>query len=386
MFQAEYVRNLNCNYERILLDKKPEENRYQYCIIGRGGIKGLLSCSLRYLNGLAYLYYDISSTQNVAQLYNNRSITREWMKDFFWSMRQIRQEMDRFLLDQHNIIWNPDQIYQDVEKNIFYFLYIPYYEGDCGFLSLVDYWVEHINYEDEGLVECVYKMHEQYELLGEVYLQEQIFEDFDSLNEMKQIQESLTQTNVREADALSVGDISVEETKETNLCSVPSKESGEEKTQKKGFRYLFESRMKKQKEERAEYLHSMQDRMNGYAVCEDTEYQAEDLGKTIFIEEGEEQKQETRGLYNQKGERVARLETSVYVIGKKPEEADCVLKDNSVSRVHARILSEDGRMYLEDLNSTNGTYKNGLRLQPYEKRILEPEDEIRLGKIILIFK
>ena len=69
MLNTEYVRNLNCNYERILLDKKPEEKRYQYCILNRGGIKGLLPCSLLYINGVAYLYYDISSKQNVTQLY-----------------------------------------------------------------------------------------------------------------------------------------------------------------------------------------------------------------------------------------------------------------------------------------------------------------------------
>ena len=58
---TEYVRNLHSNYERLKLDKKPEENRYQYCILSRGGIKGLLPCSLRYLNDEAYLYYDITS-------------------------------------------------------------------------------------------------------------------------------------------------------------------------------------------------------------------------------------------------------------------------------------------------------------------------------------
>ena len=42
MLQTEFVRNLNCNYERILLDVNPEEKRYQYCILSRGGIKGLL--------------------------------------------------------------------------------------------------------------------------------------------------------------------------------------------------------------------------------------------------------------------------------------------------------------------------------------------------------
>ena len=56
MLQTEYIRSLNCNYERILLENKPEEKRYQYCILNRGGIKNLLPCSLRYINGLVYLY------------------------------------------------------------------------------------------------------------------------------------------------------------------------------------------------------------------------------------------------------------------------------------------------------------------------------------------
>ena len=42
MLQTEFIKNLNCNYERIKLDEKPEENRYQYCIVTRGGMKGIL--------------------------------------------------------------------------------------------------------------------------------------------------------------------------------------------------------------------------------------------------------------------------------------------------------------------------------------------------------
>ena len=116
MLQSEYIRNLNCNYERVLLDKKPEENRYQYCIVTRGGIRGLLPCSLRYINGQAYLYYDISSTQSVAQLYARKAIGRQWMKDFLWGMRRIKQELGRFLLDDANLLWYPEQIFQDLEK------------------------------------------------------------------------------------------------------------------------------------------------------------------------------------------------------------------------------------------------------------------------------
>ena len=37
--------------------------------------------------------------------------------------------------------------------------------------------MEHIDYEDEVLVDCVYKMYEQFENAGEIYLQERIFQD-----------------------------------------------------------------------------------------------------------------------------------------------------------------------------------------------------------------
>ena len=92
------------------------------------------------------------------------------------------------------------------------------------------------------------------------------------------------------------------------------------------------------------------------------------------------------GLYTPEGRLLASIDKSTMSIGKKKEEVDCVLEDTSVSRIHARITDDKGDIYLEDLNSTNGTFKNGLRMQPYEKRKLETGDEIKCGKVILIFR
>ena len=104
------------------------------------------------------------------------------------------------------------------------------------------------------------------------------------------------------------------------------------------------------------------------------------------VEEFGEERADIHGLYTQEGELVFNLDEQSVILGKKKEEADCVLEDHSVSRMHARITMEKDGFYLEDLNSTNGTCKNGLRLQPYEKRKLESEDEVRLGKVVLIFR
>lgn len=379
MLQTEYLRSLNSNYERILLDKKPEERKYQYCIISRGGIKGLLSCSLRYINGLAYLYYDISSKQSITQICDRHVISRKWMKDFFWSMRHIQLELGRFLLDERNILWYPQQIYQDLESNIFSFLYVPYYEGDNGFHQLLEYFVEHIDYEDEVLVDCVYKMYEQFENAGEIYLQERIFQDVKLLEGGDDRKEEEAVTGYRELELPGVEQNKGNDKEEDNKYEIAKDEIKE----KKGLFSIFDGRRKK--DTRGNYERALQLTMGGYAVAEDTPYEEEEWGKTIYIEADSGQKERTHRLCTSDGKMIMQLDRPSITIGKKKEEADLVLEEVSVSRIHARIIKEQNDFYLEDLNSTNGTYKNGLRMQPYEKRKLEEGDEIRFGKKEFVF-
>lgn len=410
MLHTEYVKNLNCNYERILLEEKPEENRYQYCIVGRGGIKRLLPCSLRYINNEAYLYYDISSTQSLSQFYAGKSIKREWIKDFLWTMKQIRIELERFLLDESNLLWYPEQIFQDLEKKDFFFLYIPYYNGESGFQELLDFLVEHVDYEDDVLVECIYTFYEQYKAHGEVYLKEQIFEDARQLDAgpaekaLKTEEEGFnrraggTQT-VNLLDTADTGTAAAvfASTNMTRTAAVGTDmaDVGEEYNKpKKGLLYFLENRRKKQQEERAHLQKQTEEMTAACAVAEMTPYTAfrqetkddyeEEMGKTVYMEEQEENK--VYYLFTREGMPVYALKKDSVIIGKMQGEADCILSDNSVSRIHARITKEREEFYVEDLNSTNGTFKNGLRLQPYEKRKLAAEDEIRLGKTILIFR
>ncbi|MDE6639633.1 MAG: FHA domain-containing protein [Acetatifactor sp.] len=366
--QTEFVRSLNCNYERILLEEKPEEKRYQYCILNRGGIRGLLPCSLRYINGSAYLYYNISSKQNIKQLFGGRCITRAWITDFMWSFRQIEQELGRFLLDRKNILLYPEQIYQDLESNVFSFLYIPYHAGENGFKELLEFWVEQIDYNDEALTACVYQMYEQYERNGDVYLQTKIFEDAERLENAGRPEQS---------------EKAAESAPHTE-ASAPNTEGETEAERKKHFFGIFMSK-KKEREIRENYRQNMQESMQGYAVAEETVY-GEEYGKTIYIEGSGEPVKTKREVCTPEGRVLAVIDRPITTIGKRKEEADIVLEDMSVSRLHARIVKEKEKYYIEDLNSTNGTFKNGLRLQPYERRELEQEDEIKTGRVIMVFR
>lgn len=384
MFTTEYVRTCNCNYERIALEKKPEERRYQYCILSRGGIRYLLPCSLRYIDGAAYLYYDISSTQNVVQLFAEKSVGRGWIKDFLWGIKQMRQELDRFLLEENNIIWNPEQIFQDLEKNDFFFLYMPYHEGENGLEALLDYLVEHIDYEDEALVEFIYAAYEKVRMQGVEYFHKQIHEDFLQMEKVE-ITKKISATNIQDMP------------RQEYILNREEREAASEKeTDKKGVKFFWEGRKKKQSQ-KLEYKEKLRQRLNGapaFAVCEESIYEeetekqeesfAEEFGKTIYIEEILPVSKPA--LYKPNGEQAAELTKLPFVIGKKKESADLVLNDYSASRIHARITMEEGIYYIEDLNSTNGTFKNGLRMHPYEKRRLESGDELKFAKTEYIYR
>ncbi len=64
-------------------------------------------------------------------------------------------------------------------------------------------------------------------------------------------------------------------------------------------------------------------------------------------------------------------------VGRKTDN-DLVLNDITISGLHCKVLYQDEKVYLQDENSTNGTFVNGERI--FEKTELHKGDKILLGK------
>ena len=62
-------------------------------------------------------------------------------------------------------------------------------------------------------------------------------------------------------------------------------------------------------------------------------------------------------------------------------EGDIVLSHPSVSAIHCRFICEDGVVYLEDSQSTNGTFLNGKKMEPHRRVILDEKDRIFIGQV-----
>lgn len=85
----------------------------------------------------------------------------------------------------------------------------------------------------------------------------------------------------------------------------------------------------------------------------------------------------------EKGERLA-IRLPVVSIGRGTQN-EIVLSDDSVSAVHARLEYSAGSWQLTDLNSTNGTYVEGVRLAPEVPTPLIDAATVRFGGVRLEF-
>ena len=75
--------------------------------------------------------------------------------------------------------------------------------------------------------------------------------------------------------------------------------------------------------------------------------------------------------------------TDDVVLGRSPRNSTFLIDDPTISREHARLFLDEGRLFLEDLGTTNGTRVNGHRIEPQSPTPIAHGDAIELGEVKL---
>ena len=365
MLDVKYYRDYRHNYMIIKDNGCLSENTYQRKMVTENKIKGLLDTQERYINGDILLYYEITSRQSLSSIYDGKCIGMEQLRKFFMQLKVVNDLLQKYLLDGDCLVLLPEYIFQNMETEEYFFLYYPDPE-EGKFIQLIEYLIARVDNEDMEAVETVYKMadlvHQEQFVLDEVlkWIQEETG-DYPAYQSRKAYDE----------DRFYQEEERIEE-----------KEDDYRK--KRGIGWIFSKLFKKivrkevyEKKEEAYQYTKTQETIVPEVIA--------DAGNTVFIPWTETCENKLYSM-DRKNKCHIDLGKLPLTVGKLAGAVDIVINESSISRMHAKFSRSGNSIYITDLNSTNGTFRNGMRLMPNASEIIEPGDEIRLGKLKFIYR
>lgn len=437
MMRAEYKRDMNHNFLILHEEEEIDTSSYQVRMLAGNVIPSVLKCRMQGMDGKFMIYYDITSRQSVAMLFEEKKLGFEDLKLIFSGFVQVMEEMSEYLLNPGRLIIRPEYMYVDLEKRELYFCYLPGFEEDVRkqFQELTEYILPKLNHEDNAAVMLGYGVYRR--ALEEDFHLEHIKEelyrergeaaaDF-SIEKAEEIQEPKTQETNETGEDLWADERKPEVVpKQAPLYKILGCLSGAvaillilsakvlgylpgipmeillggiiaAMALGMAFYAIFSRRKKKQPkaedssawekkstaelfEEEAERKDVKQRKNDAPAMTE-----TENYGETVVLSSNATAGPSTL-VSREPGELATiYLKEDLTVIGKLENAADAVINLPTVSRIHAKIRNRSGEYYLTDLNSRNGTSVNGQMLRPDEDYHLQDQDEVDFAQARYIF-
>lgn len=465
--EARYYRDYKHCYMILGCENVKTAESYACRMLTAGRVEGLLRCTLRHVNGISCLYYDITSMAALDQMYLNRKMNREQIRELLQQLHGMLESLGSAFLEESRLLMNPEYLFYDMDRKKWFGVYYPEAEEAAACQPLIEFLLEHTEEEDRELADLIFRMYEMSEQGN--YTLEHMLSLFDEAAEAAEVQDS--ESERRRTQEMAGGELAADFMPDSGLTAelmgvFPEETAGvkeEEKEEKggslcyllfavllllgtagafsvtifyelnkeeemllwscaglmtccalfcvvQGVRKRHRKEVRQQPESIAEQPLDLMDRTEAslwkdtlsagktdeqkpllsligqerYTARESAPLQGisapEEYGSTVFMDRKTEVEYKLYAT-DKKNKVHIRLVQFPCTVGKLAGCVDHVLADDSVSRIHARFEREGERVFLTDLNSTNGTYKNGLRIQPQETVELEPGDELRFGKL-----
>ena len=383
--KTKYIRDFRHNY-LVVQEESENPNGYVVKMITENAIEGLIPCQERKMNGDAFLYYDITSRQSLQSILEAQPLQMCHLRKLFSGLKAVSEVMEKYLLNPEELLLMPEYVFADMTAWDYAFVYYPGMQGEnnSSFQKLTEFFMQHMNSEDMKLVEAVYQMadllNRQQFVLDEIitWFQENYEEEGgeDRLRPEVTRQEYVRQDN-------SYGNCADPEEWQTDAAEIPYSEAGRKKSLWKRFKeWIFPDN----KWNRKGYTTNSSKYIRYQEVTEqENTPQPEEYGHTMFIPWVENSDNKLYGIGKNNKYHIP-LQKLPITVGKLAGAVDLVLDEQSISRLHARISRDGNRFFITDLNSTNGTFRNGMRLEPNASEIIEPGDEIGIGKLKFIYR
>lgn len=393
--KIEYIRKLMTSH--MILESAGNLAVWEEKMIAHAAGENVLFAECVREDGVNRLWYDITGKQSIETLLETEELGFELLGRILTGIYEVQEELERVLLRPDAVLLIPECIFTDYRTGQMMFCYYPGNEEGIAeaFLSLMEYLLSRLDHKDERAVELAYKIYEEASgVKGEGSLGE-----FKNLLRMPYEREDAGET-----------DKAVEEWNHSDMC-----EAHEPEEKMQDFDIESESGQTRQRMSRSmrglrlpeirkleQWKDFFREKVKGFFPNGEKPVERSlhmdrvkrrKVEEETFVFEPEEETRTTlrptvllselaktpEGILRYEGsgnqpDLVIRGES--YVIGSEPE-CEGYIKSSTVSRKHARIIRKEDIFFIEDLNSSNGTYVGG-ELLNYKTKVSLQKNEIVL--------
>ncbi len=424
---AEYINDLCCNYLTIPFEG---EEDFTLRMLRENITEGFLPVELRRLDGLNFLYYNISGMQSMEVIYAEKAVDHKGFLTFMWHLHEAIELSRELFLPGDGICLEPSVLFWNLERQRWEFVYIPgrdkniqtEIQGERE--QLAEFLVTRIDYEDKALTEAAYRFYEEI-CAGRMYPDAFLEKGGEPDREVKKTRQ---EEETWRDGVFEDGEDGEEEEDGEDEENTKRREKGTETGKAGGGKILQavlfilmcivaaatfllgrtiqsiiipggavtvltaglllfvrkgQGRGKNEESEDDTEVIYTEEPLWRTENSEEEKETAEE--KTVYMDIVQDRRRRLYGTGKFRKHKVC-LDRLPCTAGKDKTLVDHIISDSSVSRMHVRFFEEEGNLWMQDLNSTNGTYHNGLRLRPNEKVMLEVEDEVGLGRVQLVFR
>ena len=151
--ETEYRREMNRNY-MVIRPEAAWNEKYTLRMLSGNRIHGLLPFHDKIVDGEVKYYYDITSKQPLDRILEHRTMPGPELRTFMTELLFALKQMERFLLDESQLVLRPEYIYLDPGTCKASFCLVPgmHREFAAEFCELSQYLLDHVNHSDGDAV------------------------------------------------------------------------------------------------------------------------------------------------------------------------------------------------------------------------------------------
>ena len=364
-----YERGIHKSYMKI---SAVPEGSFDEKVMLKREIAGLLSVEKCYINGEGQYWYNISGQQALDRVCKIEGVEPAFFERLILRICDQIELLEWNLLDVNCLVMEPEYIFVNTSGEDISFLFYPQKEGEFveQLQQLLEFLLTKLNHRDNVAIQVVYEI---YEMVLE--------KDFQILEWRNRILES----RIKKEEPIQVE--TVKEDRDEHVISEHKEEEIDVKSPIETKLFLLYKKAK-------ELLRSRPSDFAWQKILP-----KEEMPVVVYPDEPvvEERLVENvhptvclsnmaggaRGLllYEGQGEyRDLEIKKEECIVGKNAK-VDIKIDKETISQFHAKIENKNGGYYIEDLNSTNGTYVNDTILNYKENRLLEVGDIIRFADV-----